>query len=165
MLRRAALRVTLGAAVITPIANAQDAPAGATTDAARRGHRAGRTAADTTPVRGYVVVGALTGFVGGALGFPFWASNAAAVGSLALVPFAWTVAVAGKRSRAAPTLDLAARIQSEPEAYQEAFRASYAQRLAQRRRRAAIIGGVGGVLVGAAAFVGLVVAAISTAGT
>jgi hypothetical protein len=75
------------------------------------------------------------------------------------------VIAAGRTSRAEPPPSLAASIDSQPPTYQDAFRAGYAQRLAQRRRRGAITGGVVGTLVGFAALVGLAIAALSTAGT
>jgi hypothetical protein len=158
---------TVAALTVTGLpAAAQDARPQVPFDTAARGRRDGLTAADTTPVRGYVVVGVLTGFVAGFVALPVGAHNdSRAAGALAFVPFVWTVAVAGRKGRAAPPPDLAARIGNQPAVYQDAFRAAYAQRLAQRRRRATIIGGVTSALVGAVAIVGLAFAALASAGT
>jgi hypothetical protein len=169
ILRSATLCALLASAVtftVSSAARAQDAPRQLPFDTAARGRRDGLTAADTTSVAGYRVMGVLTGFIAGVVGPPVWAHNESrTAGALTLIPFTWAVVVAGRKSRAAPPPTLAARIETQPEAYQDPFRAAHAQRLAQRRRRAMITAGIVGTIVGFAALVGLAAAALSTAGT
>jgi hypothetical protein len=79
------------------------------------------------------------------------------------IPVVWTVTGA-RRSWPAPPPQVVRRIQDRPPAYQEAFRVAYAERLAQRRHRAALVGGVAGGVTGVAAIVGLFLYAFSNWG-
>ena len=151
------------ALVLATTADAQRASAPVVDPIVALGHRDGRTAAATHAVGGYGALGALTGFIAGAVGLPlviFGHDEGRILGVGATVPVAWTVAAAGA-SRTPPPPHVAQRIADRPAAYQEAFRAAYAQRLAQRRRRAAALGGTAAAAAGAATLLAIFLVALS----
>jgi hypothetical protein len=138
-------------AFVAATAEAQQAPVPVSDPIAEAGRRDGRAAAATPSVGGYGALGALTGFIAGAVGLPlviFSHDEARLLGVGATIPVVWTV-IAASASRAPPPPHVAQRIADRPAAYQTAFRTGYAQRLAQRRRRAASLGGVAGGAAGA----------------
>jgi hypothetical protein len=138
-------------AFVTATADAQQAPGPVSDPIAEAGRRDGRAAAATRTVGGYRALGALTGFIAGAVGLPlviFSHDEGRLLGVGATIPVVWTV-IAASASRAPPPPHVAQRIADRPAAYREAFSTGYIQRLAQRRRRAASLGGVAGGAAGA----------------
>jgi hypothetical protein len=166
MTRIPRLASTTAFALAASAADAQETrPALAADSVADAGRREGRAAAAAQSVGGYVALGVLTGLAAGAVGIPLIAVGDAqyrVLGVAATLPLAWTLLSA--RSGGAPQPDITASIQDRPPAYQVAFRAAYAERLGQRRRRAAIIGGVTGGVVGLGALTALVIAVLSNIG-
>jgi hypothetical protein len=158
MTRISGLASAAALAVLTATADAQRIPAPVTDSIAEAGRRDGRTAAATRGVGGYGALGGFTGFIAGFVGIPLLASGAegGVFGMLATIPVFVAVASAGA-NRPFPPSDVDQRIADRPAAYRDAFRASYGQHVAQRRRRAATIGGVAGGLTGVAAAAALIV--------
>jgi hypothetical protein len=148
---------------VTATADAQQAPVPVSDPTAEAGRRDGRAAAATPSVGGYGALGALTGFIAGAVGLPlviFSHDEARLLGVGATIPVVWTV-IAASASRAPLPFHLAQRIAERPATYQEAFSTGYAQRLAQRRRRAASRGGVAGGAAGAVTLLAIVLVGYS----
>jgi hypothetical protein len=145
-------------AFVTATADAQRAPASVTDSAAVAGRRDGRAAAATRGVGRYAALGAVSGFIAGFAGIPLLLTGAAdggLLGMAAIFPVFVAVRSAGA-NRPFPPPDVDQRIADRPAAYRDAFRASDGQRTAQRRRRAATIGGVAGGVTGLATIAALV---------
>jgi hypothetical protein len=163
MTRLTRLATAAALAVLSVPASAQQrASALARDSAAKAGWRDGRAAARSGDVAGYALAGAATGFAAGSAGLPlliFGDAPRRVAGAAIFIPVVWTAAAA-RRSYPAPPPGIAQAIQHQPAEYQEAFRAAYAERLAQRRRRTAAVAGVTGGVVGAATLVALVVYAV-----
>jgi hypothetical protein len=153
-------KLALAAALVfvTATADAQQAAVAVSDPIAVAGRRDGRAAAATYTVGGYAALGALTGFIAGAVGLPlvvFSHDEGRLLGVGATIPVVWTV-IAASASRAPPPPHVAQRIADRPAAYQQAFSTGYTQRLAQRRRRAATRGGLAGGAVGAVTLLAIV---------
>jgi hypothetical protein len=155
------------AAALAFVTAAADAPAQTPAPAADSiavvGHRDGRAAAATRIVGGSGALGALTGFIAGAVGIPlllFSHDEGRILGVAATIPVVLVVAGVGA-SPAPPPPDVGQRITNRPAAYQAAFRTGYAQRLAERRRRAAARAGLLGAVAGAATLLAVVLVGYS----